>query len=300
MADAVHHSLAFGDQGQIEFGNGQAFAVRQGTRQVAALRTDHSGVTAPLKRLVQRGIRRDRGVVLRIQPSGGADHETAGLQGVMPHGDGGLLAEDRPHQRAGELGAVDLLALHHQRVTRKRVVVLPAGQRSDPAQWGGHHRQTGAVPLPPHHPLVISGCDLAALERDLPAAVEQQLGVVQRAAIPFVHPQQHLHAVLTCGRSHRVGDRSGHHHRLVVERQVGAPHANRGLNKREVGVIGQERLREDDQLDALGRRFGHRIEHLLKGSVQAEQDWTDLGSGNFDGGHHEWVRRRLRASRCRG
>ena len=231
MADAVHHSLAFGDQGQIEFGNGQAFAVRQGTRQVAALWTDHSGVTAPLKRLVQRGIRCDRGVVLRIQPSGGADHETAGLQGVMPHGDGGLLAEDRPDQRPGELGAVDLLALDHQRVARQRVVVLPAGQRPDPTKRGGHHRQAGTVPLPPHHPLVISGSDLAALESDLAATVEQQLGVVERATVPFVHPQQHLHAVLPCGRCHRIRDRSGHHHSLVIERQVGAPHANRGLNK---------------------------------------------------------------------
>ena len=57
--------------------------------------SDHRSMTAPLKGLVQRRIRRDRREILGVQPPGGADHEAAGLQGVVSHGHRGLFGEDR-------------------------------------------------------------------------------------------------------------------------------------------------------------------------------------------------------------
>ncbi len=101
VAHAVHHSFALGDQAAVEFGDRQTLPLRQGTGQVAALRTDHRRVAAPLEGPVQGGIGGDRLVVGRIEPGGGADHEAARLQGVVPQGHGRLFAEDRPHQRPG-------------------------------------------------------------------------------------------------------------------------------------------------------------------------------------------------------
>ena len=235
---------------------------------------------------MQAGVRRDLAVVARIEPGGGTHHKTAGLQGVVAHGDGGLFAEDRPHQGSGELGAVDLLPLGHQRKPRQGVVVLPAGQGADAPQLRAHHLQAGAIPLAPHHPLVVGGGELAPFKHHLAVGIDQQLGVVEAAAIALVDAQQHVHAVLTSGGGDLAQLGAGQLHRLVVEAQMGRPHQHRWLHKREIGVVGQKGFGEHDQLNRRLGGFCHRLQQPGQGALKAMQYRPDLGRRHHNRGRH--------------
>ena len=286
VADAVHHSFAFGDQGAIEFGDGQTLPVRQRPGQVAALRADHRCVATPLKGFMQGDVRGDRGVIGRIEPGRGTDHKAARLEGVVPQCHRRLFAEDGPDQRTRELGAVDLLPLAHQGEAGQRVVVLPAGQGSDAADGRGHHLESGTIALAPHHPLVIGGGDLAAFEHHLAIGIDQQLGVVEAAAVTFVDPQQHVHPVSTSGVGDAVELGARDDHGLLIELEMRAAHQHSRLDEGKVGVVGQIRLRKDDQLHPGAGGFGHGRQQPLERSRQRAQNRTDLSGSNDNGGFH--------------
>ena len=79
VPDAVHHAFAFGYEVEVELGDGQALALAQWSGQIAALRTDHRRMAAPLEGPLQRSIGRDAGVVAGIEPGGAAHHKTTGF-----------------------------------------------------------------------------------------------------------------------------------------------------------------------------------------------------------------------------
>jgi hypothetical protein len=120
------------------------------------------------------------------------------------------------------------------------------------------------------------------------AGVDQQLGVVQAAAIALIDAQQHVHRVLAGGGGDPLQFGAAHRHRLLIELQVGAAHQHRRLHEGEVGVVGQERLREDDQFHPRGGGFRHGLEHAGDGAVEAEQHGPHLGRRHRDRRCHGW------------
>ncbi len=195
MADRIHHPLALGDEahtsrsairmpspevsgGTTWLPSGETIAVMQ--PPVSALRSFSSGEMRAICSSVSQPVE--------------VDHEAARFQRVVADRHLDLLGEDRSHQRAGELRDVDLLVLRHQRVAGEGIVVLPAGQRADPADGGVDRLQAGAVALAPDHPLVEGRGDLAALEQQAAVGVEDELGVVERAVVALVHPEHDHHA----------------------------------------------------------------------------------------------------------
>jgi hypothetical protein len=231
VADRIHHSLALGDQRHVEVGHHHAFAFGQRRRQVLALGRDDGRVAAAAQRLLQLRIGRDRADLLVGEPAGGVDDEAARFERVVADGHFHLLREDRPDQRAGKLRAVDLLVLRHQGVARERVVVLPAGQRTDAAHGGVDHLQARAVAHAPDHALVVGRRDLAALERERAVGVEHQLRVVEAAVVALVHAEHHHHAACAGALGHGLRDRAGHHHRALHQPQVRRPCSTGGSTK---------------------------------------------------------------------
>jgi hypothetical protein len=220
---------------------------------------------------------------LRVaQPARRVDDEAARLQRVVADGHAHLVREDRSHQRARELRAVDLLVRGHQRIARQRVVVLPAGQRADTAGARVHGRQTGAVALAPDHALVVGRRDLAALEHQAAIGIEHQLRVVQTAVVAFVHAQHHHHAQLARRGGHGVRHRARHGGRTLHQQQVVRALQHGRLHEREVGVVGHEGLGEDDQLHALLRGVAQGLEHARQRAALAREVRRDLRRGRAD------------------
>ena len=177
---------------------------------------------------------------------------------------------------------MDFFPLGHQGEAGQGVVVLPAGQAADATQVGGYHLEAGPIPLAPDHALVISRCNFATFKQQFPLVVDQQLGVVKAAPIPFVDAQQDMQAPLA-----RRGGNAGHlgplhDDGLLVELEMGAAHQHRRLNKRKIGVIGQKSLWENNQPHTCGPSLGHGRQHPGDRALQTEEHRSDLGGGDED------------------
>ncbi len=165
----------------------------------------------------------------------------------MANRDLDLVGEDLPDHGAGEHADVDLLAIGHERVARERVVVLPASQLPDAAHGGVGRAEPVALALPPDHALVIRGRDLPAALHQGAVGVEEELRIVEGAVIALVDAERDHHPTPSRGFRHCVyggpGDRDG----LLVELEVRLAHHGRGQDEREIWVIRDHRLREDDE-----------------------------------------------------
>ena len=112
---------------------------------------------------------------------------------------------------------MDLLAVGHQRVAGQRVVMLPACQLADAADRAVDGPQPGAIALPPDHAFMVGRGDLAATLDQGAVGVEQQLRVVERAAVALVDADGHHHPGLP-GRPRRwLGGGRGHGYRLIEQ-----------------------------------------------------------------------------------
>src|SRR6185437_12473354 len=132
------------------------------------------------------GILHDPGLLIGGEPSGGVYDEAAGLQGVLADVDFGLLGEDVAPERPGIHGGVDLLAIGHQRVTGQRVVMLPARQLANASDGAVDRTQPGTVAPAPDHALMIGRSDFSPTLDQGAVSIEQQLCVIERAAIALV------------------------------------------------------------------------------------------------------------------
>ena len=74
--------------------------------------------------------------------------------------------------------------------------MLPAGQRADPADGGVNGANTSPIALPPDHALMISRRDFPPLQHQATIVVENQLRVVERAAVALIDPDHQHHPVL--------------------------------------------------------------------------------------------------------
>ncbi len=163
----------------------------------------------PRKRLAHTIVGRDGLDLLIGEPARRIDHETARLERVMTDRHLHLVGEDLADHRARELRRVDLLALRHQGVAGQGIVMFPAGERADAADRGVDDLEARAVALAPDHAFVKRRGDLAALQHHRAIGIEDQLRIVERAAVALVDTEDHDHAVLARRGRDRVADRTG-------------------------------------------------------------------------------------------
>jgi hypothetical protein len=83
--------------------------------------------------------------------------------------------------------------------------------------------QARPVALAPDHALVIGGGDLAALERQRAIGVEDQLRVVERAAVAFIDAHHQHHGMAARGGAQRLRHRAGNGDGLIIQRRCLAP-----------------------------------------------------------------------------
>src|SRR5512142_2700691 len=164
VAARIHQPLPLVDQAEIQVGDQHAFTRTQGRAEQFALRGDDRGEAAARDRPdVATGVLHYPGLLIGVQPGGGADDEAAGFQGVLADVDLDQLGEGLAPERAGIHRRVDLLAVGHQGVTGERVVMLPARERADAPDRAVDGAQARAVALPPDQALVVGRGDLAAM-----------------------------------------------------------------------------------------------------------------------------------------
>jgi hypothetical protein len=161
------------------------------------------------------GVRGELRPLLGVQPAGRVDHEARRLQGVLPDGDFHLTGEVVPAQAAGPHRGVDLLAVGDQRIARERLVVLPARELADASGGAVHGTQPRGVALTPDDLLVVGGRELAAVLDQRAVRVEQQLRVVDGAAVSLVDTDRDDHLVLPGGLADGVGLLGRYRHRFV-------------------------------------------------------------------------------------
>ena len=230
-------------------------------------------------------IRHDLRLLIGIQPTGGVDDEAARFEGVIADADLGLLGEEWSAERAGPHGRVDLLPVGDQRVAEERVVVLPARQLADSSDGAVDGRRPERVALTPDHPFVIGRRDLATPLKQRAVGVEQQLRVVQGAAVTFVDADGHHDS----GRPGRIGDGVGRADGMVTawssRLRCSLTELEGSLQKREVRVVRHDRLGESRELHTSVAEFGDLGDDLLDGAVAAVEHRTDLYRCGFDDSH---------------
>ncbi|MNY17867.1 hypothetical protein D3C86_1512120 [compost metagenome] len=180
---------------------------------------------------------------------------------------------------------MDLFAIGHQGITGQRVEMLPAGQLPDAPYRAVDGPQAGAVAHAPDHALVVGRGNLAATLDQRAVGIEQQLRVVQRAAIAFVDADGHDHARLPGRSADGIGGGRRHGDRLVQQLEVFGGHFERRLHVGKVRVVRHDGFREHGELHALLAEFENLLHHFVDGAFTAVKNRADLYGGGFDEGH---------------
>ena len=107
--------------------------------------------------------------------------------------------------------------------------------------------EAGAVALAPDHALVEGGRDLAAGEFQRAVGVEDDLGVVERAVVAFVHAEDDDHVVTPCGGADGVGDGAGDGDGVFVEPDVLLARRYGWMDEGEIRIPGNECFGKDDE-----------------------------------------------------
>src|SRR5262249_38248714 len=141
-----------------------------------------------------------------------------------------LVGEDRTDHRAWKLRDMDLLVLRHEGIAGERVVMFPAGERSDMPDGSVHNAEARAIALPPDHPLMKRRSDLATLERQPPVRVEDQLRIVERSVVALVDAEHDHDVASLCDGGNGIGHRTGNDHRVLVEAAVLGAGDNRRMD----------------------------------------------------------------------
>jgi hypothetical protein len=128
---------------------------------------------------------------------------------------------------------------------------------------------------------VVRRRGLAAALDQRAVGVEEQLGVVERAAIALVDADRHDDRARPARLADRLGGGRGHGHRLVEQLQVLAPgdDLERGLDEREVRVVRDHGFREGREAHAVAGELVDRPDHLLDRSLAAVEHRAQLHRG---------------------
>ena len=99
--------------------------------------------------------------------------------------------------------------------------------------------------------------------------IEEELRVVERAAIAFIHTDGHHDSRLPgrIGDDVDCGRRYGHG--LIDQPQLLRGQLERSLDKGEVGIVRPDRLGEDSEPYVLAPEFGDLVDNLLSGAITA-------------------------------
>ena len=129
------------------------------------------------------------------------------------------------------------------------------------------------------------GDDFAPLELGGAIGVDDELGVVERAAVLFVDADAEHHLVFDGGLHEGFGERAGDFHRVIVESEVGFAGGDGRLDEREIGVVGNESLGEDRELNAFFGGVRDGSAHFGHGGFPTVEVGCDLNGGGADGRH---------------
>ena len=147
---------------------------------------------------------------------------------------------------------VDSLLVH--RGACERHVVLPADEPAETAEVGVDHREGGPVTLAPHEPLAAGRHELPVLRRERAVRAEVQQRVVDRAPVALVDADGEIRRVLAHDRAERVAGGSGDVDRLVGETPVPVAVRPGRRPPHPIGIRGDERLGEHDEIARRSRR----------------------------------------------
>src|SRR5690349_8942573 len=100
---------------------------------------------------------------------------------------------------------MDLLTIRYQSIASQGIVVFPARQLSDPAHCAVDGTQARPIALSPDHPFVVCRADLSTALYQGAVGIEEQLGIVEGAAVALVDADGHYNAGLLGG----FGDGAG-------------------------------------------------------------------------------------------
>ncbi|MNP20696.1 hypothetical protein D3C76_1132800 [compost metagenome] len=196
-----------------------------------------------------------------------------------------LIREDLPDQRAGKHRRVNLFGVGHQGVAGQRVVMFPAGQCADAADGAVGGAQAGAIALAPDHALVIGGGYLASVLDKRAVGVEQQLSVVDRAAIALVDADTGDEVGFAAGFADLAGDVRGHGDRLFEQLEVLPGHGEGRLHEREIGVVRHHGFRKDSKLHAFAAQLQQLAAEFVDGCLARVEHGTELHGGGANNGH---------------
>ena len=98
--------------------------------------------------------------------------------------------------------------------------MLPARQLADAPDGAVDGTQPGTVALAPDHAFVVGRRNLAAALNQSAVSIEQQLRVVERAAIALVDADGHHHSGLLAGFADGVGGGRRHGHGLFKQSEM--------------------------------------------------------------------------------
>lgn len=126
------------------------------------------------------------------------------------------------------------------------------------------------------------GDEFAAFEFDGAVGVDDELGVVEGAAVFFVDADAEDDVVLDGGLAEGFGEGAGDLDGVFVEFEVGFPGGDGGLDEGEVGVVGDEGFGEDGEFDALGGGIGDGGADFGDGGFPGVEVGGDLDGGGSD------------------
>ena len=145
--------------------------------------------------------------------------------------------------------------------------------------------QPGAVALPPDHAFVVGRGDLAAMLDQASVGVEQQLCVIERAAVALVDADGHHDPRLPAGLADGQGGGRRHGDRLFEQLVVFRAILERRLHGGEIGVVRHHRFREGGELHPLAAQGDDLPADLVHGTFAAVEHRAQLDGGGFDDAH---------------
>ncbi|MNP29503.1 hypothetical protein D3C76_1225300 [compost metagenome] len=203
----------------------------------------------------------------------------------MADGDFDLLGENIAYQGTGKHRCVYLLAVGHQGITGQWVVMFPTGQGADAPDGAVDGTQTRTIALPPDHAFVVGRGDFASMLNQATVGIEEQLRVVDRAAIALVDADGDDHSCLFAGLTDRQCGGGRHGDRLIEQFEVLCAHGKRRLHKRKIRVVRHHRFREHGELHALSTEGDDLLADLVHGAFAAVKHRADLYGGCANNGH---------------
>src|ERR1700726_5061349 len=139
---------------------------------------------------------------------------------MVPNRDLDLIGKNLADHRARKLRAVNLLALLHESEARQWIVMLPAGERTDPTESGVDSANPCAVSLSPHHALVVGRRDFPPFQHQATIRVKNQWRVIKGAAVALIHANHQHHSMLRRRLRTGLGDRGRYLHGPSAQAQM--------------------------------------------------------------------------------